>query len=54
MNISVKNPDKNLTNYLKFLSMIRFELVIDEFLEVVDEAGDLKSYLQQFKVKEVA
>ncbi len=54
MNISVKNQDKNLTNYLKFLSMIRFELVIDEFLEVVDEAGDLKSYLQQFKVKEVA
>jgi len=54
MNISVRNPDRDLTNFLKFLSLIRFEIVIDEFLEVINEEHDLKTYLTKYRNKDAA
>ncbi|RZF92500.1 hypothetical protein LY624_03640 [Pseudoalteromonas sp. N1230-9] len=45
MNISIQGSSSELSNFLKFMSYIKFEILIEDLLDMVDDNYSLKSFL---------
>lgn len=45
MNISIQDSSADLSNFLKFMSYIKFEILIEDLLDLIDENYSLREYL---------
>jgi hypothetical protein len=53
MNISIQNSSSDLSDFLMFMSYIKFEILIEDLLDMIDDNYSLKNYLLSLQ-KEVA